>query len=78
MSKKNVIEVWYSTQEYEYNMIATRSVTRWPGGTIGPDISAWIIGEADRTIYDRDDIDAFRKLLDAIEAELPEKRVKSA
>lgn len=73
MSDKTFIEVWHDGEDCTYNLVATRTRFVWKNGTQAISES-WQLNNSTLHIYDQTDIDALRKLLDAVEKEISEER----
>lgn len=74
MSNSNFIEIWYEDEHCTHNWFATRSVTSWKDDS--PSImNCWQLEGSSIHVYDKHDIAALRKLLDAIEKELTDETV---
>lgn len=74
MSNSNFIEIWHEDDDCTHNWFATRSVTSWKDGS--PSLmNSWQIEGSGLHVYDKDDVAALRKLLDAIEKKITDEVV---
>lgn len=72
MSDKTFIEIWHEDEDCHSNWFATKSVSRWKDGSSSLGMNTWQVNGTDLHIYDKEDLAALRKLLEAIEEEFNE------
>lgn len=70
---ENYIEVWYEDEDSVTNWVATWSRTKWKNGD-SEFWNSWQLENSGLHVYDLDDVNALRKLLDAVEERILEER----
>lgn len=66
---ENFIEVWYEDRDCNSSLYAARNQHKWKDGKPGL-MEGWQVQGSSVYVYDKEDIKALRKLLDAIEERL--------
>lgn len=69
MSESNFIEIWHDDGESVSNWVATMYRSKWKDGS-SEVMRSWQLENSGIHVYDKEDIAALRKLLDAIEERL--------
>lgn len=71
---ENFIEIWHEDDEFRENWFATKTITHWKDGTRVLGGNSWQINGTTLYLHDSGDVEAVRKLIDAVEERILEER----